>query len=229
MARQPESLDYESDAAKYRRKRVDVPHQIPVKIELLVELLPNTRIKVVHGLASRFGLEACVTEVFMSKRRTVHVDKNLAHHPDVGRYNAALAEELGHIVLDAETMGSIEGIDDFMALQAEPWWHAREGAVRRWGRALRMPPKELREALERSYAKVVEDFGFLEVETLFSKVVTELSHTFAATGEDVCYRLHEAPGRLRHLLARSAYDQRFELYTGAETTEEDASPSDPLL
>lgn len=202
----------ELHAEQYRRSRVDVPHQLPVKIELYADLLPHVRIRSVIGLIHNCGLEACVVGSFMRPDKQILIDKRICDHPNPGLYHAALAEELGHIVLFPDQLARIDSVGDFLTWQDSAEWGIVEVSAKRWGRALRMPSKQFGDELQSIYAQAVSDLGFPSPEALHARVVGDMATRFASTADDVCYRLHEAPGNLRHHLARSIYGQRLDMH-----------------
>jgi hypothetical protein len=174
------------------RRRVDVPRQVPIKIEFLVENTPNIELEILDDLRYRFRVEGGVYKEFMSKTLKVLVDYSIysGQKPD---YHRVLGEEFAHICLHQSLFLQVTSIEDFIELQNDSEWHRFEGDARRFSAAIRMPADLLVMEAEREYQRIVQEHGFGDPARIEKLLRNQLAQRFVVPSEEMHRRMRDWP------------------------------------
>ena len=182
-------LEIERKAEAFLRSRPELGSIPPVDIELLIEGMPDTVLEVQHGICLHHSVEAASCKRFMQREKVVLIDESILARGTWARYNAALAEELAHILLHAALFDFVESIEDFVDLQEDPQWGMYEKDARLMSRSLRMPAPAVRLAVATEYNRATNRLGFGSYDRVLSNMTEHLAKLFKVYPKEMHERI----------------------------------------
>ena len=200
----------EAAATQLFRERVDFNFRPPINIERLVQETKNLDLQVKAGLKQFHKVEGCVCKEYLSVVRTIVIDLRV-YGGTWAEYMEALAEEFAHVCLHAALFLEINTVEDFIELQSDPQWRRYEADARRFSAALRMPPTLVESELELAYARVVDEFGFGDVDKIEGQLRNRLADIFRVTKQSMQERLRSSACNHRNQILNSIQSRSLQL------------------
>jgi hypothetical protein len=169
--------ELEDKASELIVARPDAATSIPIDIELLLELLPNTELQIRDGLFSEYSIEGCIIREVHSKRIKVLIDDSVAEG-DEARYRATVGEEFAHLILHQSLIMQVKTVEEFVELQQDRNWTYYERDARRFSSMLRIPALELEVAATAAYERCVKRGDDDDATVVRQRICVELANLF---------------------------------------------------
>ena len=182
----------EQKARETLRRRVDIDHAVPIRIEFLLESTENVELDIIDGLRYRFNIEGCIYKPYMSKTLKVFIDYGI-FAGQKAIYHSVLGEEFAHIHLHQSLILQVESEQDFIDLQNDPEWPRFESDARRYSAAIRMPSDLLITEAEEEYRRVVEEQGFGDSSIIEKLLRNRLAQRFIVPNAEMARRMKQWP------------------------------------
>jgi len=184
----------ECQAQHFLRQRVDVPFRAPINVEVLLENMPGVTIRPKSNLIAQYSVEGAVcNDPETSDGRRVYIDFNLMNGFNDARYNAAVAEELAHLVLHPAMLMQVKSVEDFLEIRKCDQWKRIEVDARRFSAAIRMPESLIKESASAVYREIVDEHGFGDPLSIAKLVRNRLAQLFVVPLQDMHSRLIQWP------------------------------------
>jgi len=194
----------ECRAADLLRRRVDVAFRAPINVEVLLENTPDVHIEDMLGLKNKYSVEGGVCTEDDTRELTVLIDYHLMNGPDDAGYNAAIAEELSHIVLHRGVIQQIKSMDGFIQFRRCPQWKQIELDARSFSAAVRMPEALISRRAEAVYREIMENTSFGDPHAAAMLVRNRLAEIFVVPVADMHSRLVQWPCQVMARVIASA-------------------------
>jgi hypothetical protein len=202
--------ELEQKAKDLLRRRVDIDHVAPIRIEYLLESTENVELDVIDDLRCRFNIEAFIYKPYMTKTLRVYVDSAIFAGPKAN-YHCVLGEEWAHLQLHQSLILQVESEQDFVDLQNDPEWPRFEQDARYFSAAIRMPCDLLLHEANMEYGRVVAEHGFGDPAAVEKLLRNRLAQRFVVPNPEMAKRMKEWPCGIRSRVFSSLREHRAEL------------------
>lgn len=209
--------ELERRAREYLSSRHDIPHMLPIKVELMLDTTPNIVFDTFPGLVVKHGVEGAICTQNGSKDLFVFIDEGIACGHDSARYNAAVGEELAHVRLHGAVLMQVKTIEHFLEIQRHPDWDKSEYDARIFSAAIRMPCHLVEKHARIHYCEIVDSLGFGQTRQIEMAINARLARLFEVPLEDMRRRLMNWPCEVMRRVQMSVLSCSPEL-----------TPSDPV-
>ena len=159
----------------------------PVDVEAALEKSAGVRIEIVPGLVPRFSVQSCV--VHTNSEIVLYVDRIVADSRPLASYRRLLAISYALAALRDSAEQAPPSIDWFLALRQSEHWPEALRDCQRFALAMLLPAGPVLGAAEAAYQELVQQQGWVEIETAARAVRNRLAEQFAVPTSLVHRRL----------------------------------------
>lgn len=185
----------------------DIP--IPVEIDLLLEEVEQVDLDDWPKLRTNHGIEGGVWRDAKTGELVVYIAEELMDDETpkgFTRYRMTVAEELAHLQLHRSVIDQVTSVSQFRELQRHNLWQQMERNAKRYAAAILMPGKELSQAAERVYSRLVATAGTDNSAAIKKWLCSQLAKQFVVSEAAMDYRLTEWPMKIYSRVDDAARD-----------------------
>ncbi|MGD9710438.1 MAG: hypothetical protein AB7V46_00015 [Thermomicrobiales bacterium] len=163
------------------------------------------------GLVEEYGVEGAICSRFLSDEIHVLVDAGIADSSDDARFNAVIGEEFAHIQIHQGLLLTIDSVESFLQVQADPYWPRFELDARNYSAAIRMPCQLVEDEAQRLYPEIADEIGFGQTRQIERALTAKMARSFVVPFDDMESRLLNWPCEIFRRVERSVLDCSLEL------------------
>jgi hypothetical protein len=134
---------------------------VPVDIDYLIETLPGVQLDYYPALMANHQILGMVCREADTDRYLIFIDEGLADSESQrARYRMTVAEEYAHLLIHRPAIETVQGIEDFRALQKFRKWYECERNAKRLAAMILMPSQYVLDDCRNLYPKMIAVTGF---------------------------------------------------------------------